>query len=512
MVQVVITQAGLDEALSLNNNGLDLSVTTFKLGSGVAYSPQKSQTGLIGQEVYSNNITSISKVNSDRLDFRIMLNSNIGDFTFGEVGIYTNQGTLFAIMSLDNLFLKRADSGIDKGNSYEIVIPVKFDTKTATISVANSGTSVAYLHEVVNIQNLPIASTAFTNTMLLKDHLYGQKTIAFSATDDDLWYFSNYTMEVSDAEVQSVDPANFSFIIQYNGTIADLNNVGDLIWQVQEGVTQSICGYVDKITPLTLNRYEIEYVATVAPNIQALDKIQLWRHNHDWWNRYITTASGDQRYYPRASVDGLLANFVDWNDLNDRFGQFLDQNTLQQWLAINSPAGMVIHHASDIIPNGYLRCDGSLLDRTTYSDLFSVIGTTYGVGDGSTTFALPDYRGFFLRAWDASRGIDVGRTLGTIQWDAIRNIIGRIYGGTVEEGTPTDGAFYLWNIGAGGGAQAVDNGIVFDASRVVPTSVENRPMNISAQVLIKAFHGAMNGTAAANLPTFAPFPDPAAQP
>lgn len=44
-------------------------------------------------------------------------------------------------------------------------------------------------------------------------------------------------------------------------------------------------------------------------------------------------------------------------------------------------------------PLGWLVCDGSAVSRTTYSALFSVIGTTYGSGDGSTTFNLPDFRG-----------------------------------------------------------------------------------------------------------------------
>ena len=44
-------------------------------------------------------------------------------------------------------------------------------------------------------------------------------------------------------------------------------------------------------------------------------------------------------------------------------------------------------------PTGYLLCDGSAVSRTTYAALFGVVGTTFGVGDGSTTFTLPDYRG-----------------------------------------------------------------------------------------------------------------------
>lgn len=79
------------------------------------------------------------------------------------------------------------------------------------------------------------------------------------------------------------------------------------------------------------------------------------------------------------------------------------------------PAGSVFYRASNTIPNGYLECDGSAVSRATYSTLFSVIGTTYGIGDGSTTFNLPDLRGEFIRGWDNTRGIDSGRAIGAWQ-------------------------------------------------------------------------------------------------
>ena len=52
--------------------------------------------------------------------------------------------------------------------------------------------------------------------------------------------------------------------------------------------------------------------------------------------------------------------------------------------------GSVIPWGSASIPSGFLECDGSNVSRTTYADLFSVIGTTYGSGDGSSTFGLPN--------------------------------------------------------------------------------------------------------------------------
>ena len=55
--------------------------------------------------------------------------------------------------------------------------------------------------------------------------------------------------------------------------------------------------------------------------------------------------------------------------------------------------GQIILFAGSTIPTGWLVCDGSAISRTTYSNLFSVLGTTWGTGDGSTTFNIPDFRG-----------------------------------------------------------------------------------------------------------------------
>lgn len=57
------------------------------------------------------------------------------------------------------------------------------------------------------------------------------------------------------------------------------------------------------------------------------------------------------------------------------------------------PIGIILPFSDDTIPEGYMLCDGAAISRTTYSTLFGIIGTTYGEGDGSTTFNLPNLKG-----------------------------------------------------------------------------------------------------------------------
>lgn len=82
-----------------------------------------------------------------------------------------------------------------------------------------------------------------------------------------------------------------------------------------------------------------------------------------------------------------------------------------------TPVGTVAAFAMSTAPTGFLKANGAAISRTTYANLFAKIGTTYGVGDGATTFNLPDFRGYFPRAWDDGRGIDSGRVFGSTQAD-----------------------------------------------------------------------------------------------
>jgi microcystin-dependent protein len=77
--------------------------------------------------------------------------------------------------------------------------------------------------------------------------------------------------------------------------------------------------------------------------------------------------------------------------------------------------GAIYGSARSSTPSGYLLCDGSAVSRTTYANLFSAIGTSFGVGNNSTTFNIPDGRGGTLRGSGTSSGYtqNVTVTLGT---------------------------------------------------------------------------------------------------
>jgi len=73
------------------------------------------------------------------------------------------------------------------------------------------------------------------------------------------------------------------------------------------------------------------------------------------------------------------------------------------------PYGTVWAYGGTAAPTGWLLCDGSAISRTTYADLFTAIGTTYGSGDGSTTFNIPDIRGRVIAGQDDMGGTSANR-------------------------------------------------------------------------------------------------------
>lgn len=89
--------------------------------------------------------------------------------------------------------------------------------------------------------------------------------------------------------------------------------------------------------------------------------------------------------------------------------------TLNDKIDRATPAGEIAFFAGSTPPYGWLKANGAAVSRTAYRALFAAIGTTYGQGNGSSTFNLPDLRGEFIRGFDDGRNIDRSRALGSAQ-------------------------------------------------------------------------------------------------
>lgn len=139
-------------------------------------------------------------------------------------------------------------------------------------------------------------------------------------------------------------------------------------------------------------------------------------------------------------------------------------------------SGMVLPFAGSAAPTGWLECNGAAVSRTTYSALFAAIGTLWGIGDGSTTFNLPETRGEFIRGYDHSRGVDSGRAIGVWQDESFKSHT-HVYDTRSMEG-------YAGDSGDEGG---MTTAATYDETRNTTSTggSETRPRNVAMMYIIK---------------------------
>jgi microcystin-dependent protein len=120
------------------------------------------------------------------------------------------------------------------------------------------------------------------------------------------------------------------------------------------------------------------------------------------------------------SVPGIrVKNILPWSGQSSTYDIGSVQNYFRN-IFVRGLVGLVSAFAMSVPPDGWLECNGAAVSRSAYSELFNAIGTTFGAGNGSTTFNIPDLRGEFIRGWDHGVGRDPGRSFGSYQADEFK--------------------------------------------------------------------------------------------
>lgn len=137
----------------------------------------------------------------------------------------------------------------------------------------------------------------------------------------------------------------------------------------------------------------------------------------------------------------------------------------------SSPPGTVSYYAAAATPpSGWLFADGAAVSRAAYAALFSTISTVFGVGDGLTTFNLPDLRGYFIRGTGTNVDGTASAAFGTKQADALKSHTHTVPIAATE----------------GSGGMSMVNSVGMDTTASGATGgAETRPKNIALQTIIK---------------------------
>lgn len=220
----------------------------------------------------------------------------------------------------------------------------------------------------------------------------------------------------------------------YNGQLWVDTSTNPPVIKVWNGATWTIVSFLPGSSVIT----NPSGTAPVSPSLGQLwqdtsktpDELKMWDGSN--WVRVdpngITQTAADARYLqPATAASTYLAlsggtmtgnlTLVGAPTTNNMAATkaYVDGAVSGVPVGAGVPAGTVIWTAGSTAPTGYLKANGTAVSRSTYADLFTAIGTTYGAGNGSTTFNLPDLRGEFVRGLDDGRNIDAGRTLGSSQ-------------------------------------------------------------------------------------------------
>jgi microcystin-dependent protein len=154
------------------------------------------------------------------------------------------------------------------------------------------------------------------------------------------------------------------------------------------------------------------------------------------------------------------------------------------------PAGTILPYAGTTAPTGFLLCDGSAVSRSTYATLFALVGSSFGSGDGSTTFNLPDFRGRFLRGLDGAAGRDpdsgsrtamatggaTGNNIGSVQADGLKS---HTHAGNGADGPSAGNNSINWARGTGSTTTGVMAAIANTGGN------ETRPVNAYTNFIVK---------------------------
>ncbi|MBK8123882.1 MAG: tail fiber protein [Dokdonella sp.] len=152
------------------------------------------------------------------------------------------------------------------------------------------------------------------------------------------------------------------------------------------------------------------------------------------------------------------------------------------------PPGSSMLWWTDTAPTGWVFLEGQAISRTTYPRLFALFSTTFGVGDGSTTFNLPDVRGRFPRFWDHGKGLDpdaATRTAPAGSSVTAGDHVATLQDDQFEAHTHSYDRSAPNAINAGQGSGFAGNGAASTASGSAGSGTETRPTNMNVGVIIK---------------------------
>lgn len=448
-LQFKLTQTGQAAVWNANNTGTSLNLTHIQFGSGNR-APSGTETALLSPQ-QAVAIAAGFSVSSTQIRMSAIFTGN-QNYVIREVGLWAGDPAIvgsklvgYWSQAAGDLAMK--SPGVDFIFSHDMTLDAAVPAGSLTILADNAQSAMLAMitaHEAKADPHPQYTTDAEVNALIearVGDYVTSTNvgnayTVALDPVVTAYTAKTAFAFKASAANTGATTlnaGGGAKALVREDGTAMQAGDIasGAVVtvvfdtatdsFRATEMVASQVAAAIQRqaYTALTTGGAAPTFTGTATPAITAYSAGQRFRVS---FHAGVTGASTinlnglgakslKQYDYTGAKVNAVIAS----GQLVDVEYDGVDFVLLDPLPGFSVQPGEVQFFAMSTAPTGYLKANGAAVSRTTYAALFAAIGTTFGTGDGSTTFNLPDLRGEFLRGFDDGRGIDSGRTLGSFQ-------------------------------------------------------------------------------------------------
>lgn len=483
-LQFIITDAGRAAIAQVGGAIGPVTLTKIAIGSA-GYTPTANRTSL--QAEIKRLDPSGSSVPVPGTIHLTAQDDSADSYSVKEIGLYTNNNVLFAVYSQTGVILT-------KGSTASALFALDFvmtNVPPGSVTVGDAGFSYAQANET-RLGVLAIATTAEAQAGAIDTKIITPLKLAqVTATESRRGVIA--LASTTEAQALVPDATKALTVARLVDRTATTGRAG-VVLLASNADTQTGTDANKAVTPSALASLTATDARAGLVELSTNAETQTGTDT----TRAVTPASLASRTATDARAGIVeLATSTETQTGTDAT-RAVTPAALASVSALLVPPGAVMAFATATPPNGWLTCDGRVVSRTTYSLLFYCIGTTFGAGDGSTTFALPDLRGYFVRGSGTNADGTAAGTFGAKQADDFKshNHTGStssngghnhtynntISNYTIRQGTGNDWPNVRGTLDSNGQTSTVGN---HSHTITAEGGTENRPRNIALLYCIK---------------------------
>lgn len=228
-----ITQVGINALTAAGHQGLKVSITTFKLGSAYGYTPALGDTSLHGGVVYTSQPAAWNMLSESSRDVVCKVPATAGPFAYGEIGLYLEDGTLFALAAFGSLQVKSsAMSGIANALTFHCVLDVGANPAVIQVIAGTAGVvaNVGNTHFVTGPDLMP----GKPNALIVTEPVNGSNSLFMTYSNYNQWNVQNY-LQVASGTVTALSADKKTVTSVAFSELASTTLAGDYLLQDMVG-------------------------------------------------------------------------------------------------------------------------------------------------------------------------------------------------------------------------------------------------------------------------------------